>query len=220
MQPNRRIIVGISGASGACYAQQLIRSLLRAKIEVHLVISPMGQRLVHDELDHDATDLSWLAGDEDPSGITLYSYQDVGAAIASGSFVTDGMVICPCSSHSLSAVAMGSSTNLLHRAAQVTLKERRRLVLVHREMPLGLIDIRNMAAVTEAGGIVCPANPGFYLGPRHLNDLVDFVVARLLDLMEVQHNLSIRWKEQPPPEGSLGPPEGSLGPPEGSLGET
>jgi 4-hydroxy-3-polyprenylbenzoate decarboxylase len=108
------------------------------------------------------------------------------------------MVICPCSSNSLSAVATGSSNNLLHRAAAVTLKERRRLILLHREMPLSLVDIRNMQAATEAGAIIAPANPGFYLMPKTIDDIVDFVVARLLDLLDVEHDLGQRWKGEIP----------------------
>jgi len=108
------------------------------------------------------------------------------------------MIIIPCSSNSLSAVATGSSQNLLHRAAQVTLKERRRLVLVHRETPLSLVDIRNMAAATEAGAILCPANPGFYLLPKSIDDLVDFIVARVLDLVGFEHSLGVRWGEKKP----------------------
>ncbi|HAI13936.1 MAG TPA: aromatic acid decarboxylase [Phycisphaerales bacterium] len=194
-QPNR-IIVGISGASGALYAQQLVRCLLQAEVHVHLVVSPLGQRLLHDELGYESLDLQQLAGDQDVSGITLHQYRDVGASIASGSFQTRGMVICPCSSNSLSAVATGASNNLLHRAAQVTLKERRRLILLHREMPLSLVDIRNMQAATEAGAIIAPANPGFYLMPQSIDDIVDFVVARLLDLLAVDHQLGQRWKDQ------------------------
>ncbi|MBL4702325.1 MAG: UbiX family flavin prenyltransferase [Phycisphaeraceae bacterium] len=197
MAQSKRIIVGISGASGALYAQQLVRSLLKANVQVHLVVSPMGQRLLHDELEYESIDLQKLAGDQEVSGITLYPYRDVGAAIASGSFQTQGMVICPCSGNSLSAVATGSSGNLLHRAAQVILKERRKLILLHREMPLSLIDIRNMQLATEAGAIIAPANPGFYLLPKTIDDIVDFVVARLLDLLDIEHDLGQRWKGEP-----------------------
>src|SRR5690606_36606381 len=117
--------------------------------------------------------------------------------IASGSFRHDGMILVPCSSNSLAAVATGSSTNLMHRAAQVTLKERRRLVLVHRESPLSLVDIRNMALATEAGAIIAPANPGFYLLPKTLDDIIDFVVGRCLDVLGVEHDLNVRWGEPP-----------------------
>jgi polyprenyl P-hydroxybenzoate/phenylacrylic acid decarboxylase-like protein len=200
--PPQRIVVGISGASGAAYARRLIRVLLSRSIEVHLVVSPLGQRLLHDELGMEGVDLPALAGVEPHDaavpgvpGLIQHNYRDVGAPIASGSFRHAGMVIIPCSSNSLSAVATGASQNLMHRAAHVSLKERRKLVLVHRETPLSLIDIRNMQAVAEAGGIVCPANPGFYLLPESIDDLVDFVVARVLDLLGVEHELSARWGE-------------------------
>ncbi len=192
----RRMVVGISGASGAVYARRLIERLVAAGAEVHLVVSPLGQRLLHDELGMEGIDLATLAGCAD-HGMTLHHYRDVGAAIASGSFAHDGMIVCPCSNNTLSAIATGRSDNLLHRAANVTLKERRRLVLCHREMPLSLVEIRNMAAATEAGAIVCPANPGFYMLPRSIEELVDFVVGRLLDLVQVPHELNTRWDRSP-----------------------
>ncbi|MFW6033329.1 MAG: UbiX family flavin prenyltransferase, partial [Phycisphaeraceae bacterium] len=186
MSSSRRIVVGISGASGAGYAQRLIELLVAAGIDVHLVVSPLGQRLLHDELGMEGIDLAALAGlAEKPGNLTLHNYRDVGAPIASGSFVHDGMIVIPCSSNSLAAVATGSAQNLMHRAAAVALKERRKLVLVHREMPVSLVEIRNMAAATEAGVIVCPASPGFYMLPEKIEDLVDFVVARGLDLLGV-----------------------------------
>ncbi len=193
---DKRIVVGISGASGAVYARRLVQLLVDGGVEVHLVVSPLGQRLLHDELGMEGIDLPALAGRDD-HGVTLHHYRDVGAPIASGSFAHDGMIVVPCSNNTLSAVATGASNNLLHRAANVTLKERRRLVLAHREMPLGLVEIRNLAAVTEAGAIVCPTNPGFYMLPRRLEDLVDFVVGRLLDLADVPHELRTRWAESP-----------------------
>jgi polyprenyl P-hydroxybenzoate/phenylacrylic acid decarboxylase-like protein len=171
--------------------------LLAAGIETHLVVSPLGQRLLHDELGMEGIDLAALAGlsRSKVEGLTLHNYRDQGAPIASGSFVHDGMVIIPCSSNTLSAIATGAAANLLHRAAQVTLKERRRLVLVHREMPLSLVDIRNMQLATEAGAIICPASPGYYMLPRSIDDLVDFVVGRVLDLLSVEHALRVRWGE-------------------------
>ncbi len=192
----RRIIVGITGASGAIYARRTIQLLLTAGVEVHLVVTPLGQRLLHDELGMEGIDLPGLAGMEHQGTATqihLHNYRDVGASIASGSFRHDGMVIVPCSSNTLSAVAVGSAGNLLHRAAQVTLKERRRLILVHREMPVSLVEIRNMAAATEAGAILCPASPGFYMMPQTIDDLVDFVAGRILDLLDVPHTLAVRW---------------------------
>jgi polyprenyl P-hydroxybenzoate/phenylacrylic acid decarboxylase-like protein len=193
---NKRIVVGVSGASGAVYAQRFVRQLVAAAVEVHLVVSPLGQRLLHDELGMEGIDLDALAGRAD-HGMTLHHWRDVGAPIASGSFLHDGMVIVPCSNNTLGAVASGMSDNLLHRAANVTLKERRKLVLCHRETPLSLIEIRNMEQVTQAGGIICPANPGFYMLPQSIDELVDFMVGRLLDLVDVEHELATRWTGSP-----------------------
>ena len=193
----KRIVVGISGASGAAYARRMVQLLLTAGVETHLVVSPLGQRLLHDELGMEGVNLTELAGltpgAEAPEHLIQHNYRDVGASIASGSFRHDGMIVIPCSSNTLSCVAHGSSQNLLHRAAHVTLKERRKLLLVHREMPLSLIDIRNMQAVTEAGGIIAPANPGFYMLPQTIDAVIDFVVGRCMDLLNVPHDLDVRW---------------------------
>jgi 4-hydroxy-3-polyprenylbenzoate decarboxylase len=191
---SQRIVIGISGASGAVYARRVIEYLARAGVETHLVVSPLGQRVLHDELGMEGVDLVALAGREDHR-IALHHYRDVGASIASGSFRHDGMIIVPCSNNTLSAVATGASNNLLHRAASVALKERMRLVLCHRETPLSLIETRNMTAAAEAGAIVCPANPGFYMLPESIGDLVDFVAGRLLDLVGVGHDLATRWTQ-------------------------
>lgn len=194
---SKRIVVGITGASGAAYAQRLIQQLVIAGVDTHLVVSPLGQRLLHDELGMEGINLDALTAGK-PSAVTLHNYRDVGAPVASGSFQHDGMIVIPCSSNTLSAIATGSAQNLLHRAAYVSLKERRRLILVHRESPLTLIDIRNMAAATEAGAIIAPANPGFYMLPRSLDDLIDFTVGRALDLLAVEHTLNIRWNPANP----------------------
>ncbi|MCL4197841.1 MAG: UbiX family flavin prenyltransferase [Phycisphaerales bacterium] len=190
----RRIVVGISGASGAVYAQGVIRALVAADVEVHLVISTWGRRLLRDELGMEQVNLEGLARRGD-HGIILYNNNDVGAAIASGSFLHDGMIIVPASSNALASVANGLGDNLLYRAAAVTLKERRRLILCHREMPLSHIDIENMRRLSLAGGIIAPANPGWYLLPQSTQDLADFVVARLLDLLGVEHAVGKRWGE-------------------------
>lgn len=199
----QRLVIAITGASGAVYAHRLIQLVVASGIETHLVVSPLGQRLLHDELGLEGltpsglASLAGLEGDEEkPKNLILHNFRDVGATIASGSFKHDGMIIVPCSSNSLGSIASGSGQNLVHRAAHVTLKERRKLVLVHREMPLSLIDIRNMQTVTEAGAIVCPAQPGFYMLPQSIEDLVDFVVGRVLDLVDVEHDLNIRWSEK------------------------
>ena len=199
--PPRRLVVGVTGASGAVYAHRLIRLLVAAGIETHLVVSPLGQRLLHDELGLDPRNAAALAGSAAaPPNLVLHHSKNVGASIASGSFRHDGMAVCPCSSNTLGAIATGGAGNLLHRAAHVTLKERRPLVLVHRESPLSLIDLRNMQTVTEAGAVVAPANPGFYHRPQTLNAVVDFVVGRTLDLLHVPHDLDIRWSGRVPPD--------------------
>ncbi len=186
------IVTAITGASGALYAQRFLQGLVAAGVHVHLVISPLGRRLLHDELGMETPDLPTLAG-SDKHTITLYNYNDVGAKIASGSFLHDGMVIVPCSSNTLAAVAHGIGDNLIARAAAVTLKERRRLILVHREMPLSPIDVNNYKTLTDAGVILAPANPGFYLNPTTIGEIVDFVAGKLLDLLAVPHAMETRW---------------------------
>ena len=202
-------VIGITGASGAAYAQRLIQLLYQKQCVIHLVVSPLGQRLLHDELGMEGLDLPRLAGVSadalDRDRLIVHHYRDVGAVIASGSFEHDGMAVIPCSSNTLSAIATGQAQNVLHRAAHVCLKERRKLVLIHRETPLSLIDIRNMAQVTEAGGILCPANPGFYMMPKSIDDLVDFIVGRVLDLLQVDHQLPVRWPPASEPNDSSRP---------------
>lgn len=191
---SRRIIVAVTGASGALYAKRLIEGLAAAEVEVQLIVSAMGRRLLHDELGMEQMDLESLAGSaEGARRITLLPYKDVGACVASGSYRTEGMVVIPCSNNKLAELAHGLGDNLIARAAQVVLKERRRLIVVHREMPVGLIELRNMVALAEAGAIICPANPGFYARPQTVDDLVNMVVGRVLDLLEVPHQLHGRW---------------------------
>ncbi|HSI32091.1 MAG TPA: UbiX family flavin prenyltransferase [Tepidisphaeraceae bacterium] len=186
------IVTAITGASGALYAQRFIRGLVAAGINVHLVVSPLGRRLLHDELGMEQVDVPALAGSTKHT-VTLHNYNDVGAKLASGSFLHDGMVIVPCSSNTLAEVAHGLGDNLISRAAAVTLKERRRLVVVHREMPLSPIDVNNYKALSDAGAILCPANPGFYLNPTTVGEVVDFVAGKLLDLVGVRHTMDTRW---------------------------
>src|SRR5687767_15195015 len=144
------IVTAITGASGALYAQRFIQGLVAAGVNTHLVVSPLGRRLLHDELGMETVDLSALAGTATNHGVTLYNYNDVGAKLASGSFLHDGMVVVPCSGNTLAAVAHGLGGNLIARAAAVTLKERRRLVLVHREMPLSPMDVNNYKILSDA----------------------------------------------------------------------
>jgi polyprenyl P-hydroxybenzoate/phenylacrylic acid decarboxylase-like protein len=191
----RHIVLAITGASGAAYARRLAQCLLGAEAHLHLVVSPHGRRILADELGVHRLSPETLV-DGPAGGASLYDYSDIGARIASGSFHTDGMVICPCSSNTLAAVAAGTADNLITRAAHVALKETRRLILVPRETPLSQIEIANMLRVSQAGGIICPACPGFYLRPQTVEELVDFVVGRVLDLLAVPHELPIRWSPE------------------------
>ena len=183
----RRIIIGISGASGACYGVRLLQVLGRSTgVETHLVVSDAGWRNLAQEQDLPRSAVEALAHE-------VHSVRNVGAKLASGSFRCDGMVIAPCSMRTLAAVAHGLSDNLLTRAADVQLKERRRLILMVRESPLHLGHLRNMVAVTEMGGIVCPPLPAFYQRPQSIADLIDHSVARVLDLLDIEQDLSTVW---------------------------
>jgi 4-hydroxy-3-polyprenylbenzoate decarboxylase len=186
------IVVAITGASGALYAQRFIQGLVAGGVNVHLVVSPLGRRLLHDELGMETIDLAGLAGAPSHT-VTLYNYNDVGAKLASGSFLHQGMVVVPCSSNTLGAIAHGLGDNLIARAAAVSLKERRRLILVHREMPLSPIDVNNYKILSDAGVILAPANPGLYLNPTTVGEMVDFVAGKLLDLLGVAHAWETRW---------------------------
>src|SRR5690348_8010707 len=186
------IVTAITGASGALYAQRFLQGLVAAGVKTHLVVSPLGRRLLHDEMGMETVDLAALAGTSTHT-ITLYNYNDVGCKLASGSFLHDGMVIVPCSSNTLAEVAHGIGDNLVARAAAVTLKERRKLVLAHREMPLSPIDVNNYKILTDAGVIVAPCNPGFYLNPTTVGEVADFVAGKLLDLIGVSHVFDTRW---------------------------
>jgi 4-hydroxy-3-polyprenylbenzoate decarboxylase len=200
MAARKRIIVAISGASGAIYAKRLVESLVAADAEIFLIVSQLGRRLLHDELGMESggpLDLAALAGRTEHH-ITLLPYKDVGASVASGSFKADAMVVVPCSNNKLAEFAHGLGDNLISRAVQVVLKERRRLVVVHREMPLGLIELKNMLELAQAGAIICPANPGFYTLPQTIDDLVNMVVGRVLDLLDVDHQLHARWTGKSP----------------------
>jgi 4-hydroxy-3-polyprenylbenzoate decarboxylase len=195
---NHPICIGITGASGAVYAVRLLEVLRTTGRDVHLAISPSGRDVIRQELgiavDLDDFHLDQLLPDVDVRGhIHYFHWQDFMAPMASGSFLTAGMVICPCSGTTLSAVAAGAAGNLIQRAAEVHLKERRKLILVPRETPLSLALIDNMRRVTEAGAVVLPASPGWYHGVRELSDLVDFVVARICDQLGVAHTLTKRW---------------------------
>jgi flavin prenyltransferase len=198
----RTFVLGISGASGAAYALRVLELMLGGGHTVHLVATDYGRRLLFDEtgvrnliLEEMAPALAGsAAGRAAADRFVVHPHRDVGAVIASGSFIHHGMVVIPASSQSLGALATGAGSNLLVRAGQVTLKERRPLIVCHRETPLNLIDIENMRRLTLAGAIICPTNPGFYLGPKGVADLVDFMAGKVLDLLKVEHDLATRWK--------------------------
>lgn len=190
----RDIVVGITGASGGPYALRLLDGLETAGVNVHLIVSPHGRRVLVEECGVERIGPEALLG-RPSSHVQTYPSGDVGCRLASGSFLTGGMIVCPCSSNTLGKIASGLGDNLVVRAAQVTLKERRRLVLVHREMPLSGIDLENMLKVQRAGAIVCPASPAFYLKPTTVDELVDSVVGRVLDLLAVPHRLAVRWEQ-------------------------
>lgn len=199
----RRFVVGVSGASGAAYALRLLELLLTMGHEVHLVVSEYGKRLLFDEAGIKKIELDDLLPGMDEGTreacrprLVCHPNKDVGAVIASGSFLHSGMVVLPCSSTSLGAIATGSGSNLLTRAAMVTLKERRPLIVCHRETPLNLIDIENMRTLTLAGACICPTNPGFYLNPTTIEEVVDFIVGKVLDLLGVEHGLKTRWEDK------------------------
>lgn len=192
------LVVAMTGASGSAYGVRLLDVLLRAGRTVHLTISPAAAEVAAAELGKtislDRFDPRALLGDApDLARLCYHHYQDFRAGIASGSFLTAGMAVCPCSMGTVAAVAHGISGNLIQRAADVHLKERRKLVLVPRETPLGVVQLRNLTAVAEAGAVVLPAMPAFYTKPGSVADLVDFVVARVCDQLGVVHQLSRRW---------------------------
>ena len=183
----KRLIVGISGASGAIYGIRMLEALQRAKVESHLVISEPAQKIIPLETDYEVTGV-------EASANHVYPIDDVGAAIASGSFKTDGMVIIPCSMKSLSAVANSYNDNLLVRAADVTLKERRRLVMVVRETPLHKGHLRLMLSAADMGAVIYPPVPAFYIMPQSIDDLVNHAVGKILDLFDIEHSLLNRWQ--------------------------
>jgi 4-hydroxy-3-polyprenylbenzoate decarboxylase len=183
----RRIVVAITGATGAIYGVQLLRRLAAVPgVETHLVISDAATLTLHQEVGLQRRDVEALAH-------VVHRNRDIGAAIASGSFQTAGMVIAPCSMKTLAAVAHGLSDNLIARAADVVLKERRRLILMVRETPFNLAHLRNMTAVTEMGGIVFPPLPSFYHRPATIDEMVDHTTARVMDLLGVTNALAPRW---------------------------
>lgn len=185
-----RVIIGITGASGSIYGVRLIEKLQRhAQAELHLVMTRAGERTLFLETGRKPAELRPLVH-------CFYPIDDVGAALASGSFLTDSMVVAPCSVHTMSAIAAGISSNLLLRAADVVLKERRRLVLMCRETPFHLGHLRTMVALTEMGAIIAPPIPGFYFKPQTIEELVDHSVDRVLDLLGLAAGDARRWQPE------------------------
>jgi 4-hydroxy-3-polyprenylbenzoate decarboxylase len=197
------LVLAMTGASGAPYGLRLLEVLLRAGRTVHLVLSPASVEVLLHELDLHVNlgrfELRDLLGAKAelaaPGQVAYHDYRDFRAGIASGSFLTAGMVVCPCSMGTVAAIGHGLSQNLIHRAADVHLKERRKLILVPRETPLGVVQLRNLTSCAEAGAVILPAMPAFYTRPKSLEDAVDFIVGRLCDQLGVAHQLLRRWGE-------------------------
>ena len=199
--PSTDLVLAMTGASGMPYGVRLLETLLRAGRTVHLTMSPAGAEVLLQEMNRrvrlDQFQLGDLLGDAaslaKPGQVVYHEYRDFRAGIASGSFLTAGMVICPCSMGTVGAIANGLSQNLIHRAADVHLKERRKLILAPRETPLHVIQLRNLASCAEAGAVILPAMPAFYTLPKTIDDMVNFVVGRICDQLGVEHTLLLRW---------------------------
>jgi flavin prenyltransferase len=195
--PAPPVVVALTGASGAPYAVRLLRALNDARVPVRLIVSRTGWRLLQEELAiSDEATLRAHTGDW--SDVIMYRDDDRGATPASGSAPSRGMVVCPCSMGTLASIAQGTTRSLIERAADVVLKERRKLILVPRETPYSAIHLENMLRVTRAGAIVLPASPGFYHRPGSVADLVDFIVGRILSQLEVEHHLGPSWMSGEP----------------------
>ena len=181
-----RLTVAITGASGVVYGKRLLKVLREKNVETHLIISKAAEKVIKYELGRSKEDVEKLADHS-------YNVDDWSAPIVSGSFKTDGMIIIPCSMKTLAGIAHGYSDNLVLRAADVTLKEKRRLILVPRETPLNVVHLRNMLELAEQGVVIVPAVPAYYHKPKDIDDLVDFVVGKVLDLLGMEHTLYKRW---------------------------
>lgn len=193
-----RWVVGITGASGSIYGIRLIEVLLRGGAEVHVVVTDAGWRVLKEELGWDVTRrqaaLEERFGQAEGGGrLTFHPNADIGASIASGSFRVDGMIIMPCSMGTLASIAHGISDDLMTRAADVMMKEGRQLIIVPRETPLHAIHLENMLTLARMGVKLVPAMPAFYYGPQSIDDLVDFLVGKVLDIMAIEHRLFKRW---------------------------
>ena len=200
MLDHQQIALAITGASGAPYAKRLLEVLLQQGLTVHLMISTAGRIVLADELDWKlparASDVQTKLVQEfncHPEQLLVYGEQQWSSPLASGSHRVPTMIVCPCTMGTLSAIACGQSDNLINRAADVMLKEDRKLIVVPREAPFSVIHLENMLKLAKLGVCILPPNPGFYFNPTSLNELVDFVVARILDQAKIEHNLMPRW---------------------------
>ena len=189
-----KIIVGITGASGSIYSVRLLEELLSSKIEVHLIITKTGEKVLKFETSYDVLNLKKHLksfGDK----LIIHDIDDIFACVASGSFKADAMVIIPCSMSTLAEISSGITKNLLTRASDVCLKERRKLIIVPRETPLNNIHLSNMLKLSEAGAIILPAAPGFYYSPKSIDDMVNFIIGKVFDLLEIENKLFTKWGE-------------------------
>lgn len=202
MTDNKQIALALTGASGAVYSQRLLEVLLGQGITVHLMISAAARIVFSDELDWKlsarGSDVQKVLAEKfqcDPKLLQVYGEQQWSAPLASGSHKVGTMIVCPCTMGTLSSIAVGGSDNLINRAADVMLKESRKLILVPREAPFSVIHLENMLKLARLGVCILPPNPGFYFRPTHLSEIVDFVVARILDQAGIEHQLQPRWGE-------------------------
>jgi len=182
-----RVVVAITGASGAAYGKRLLEELKKQKVETHLVVSEAGAQVIQHELNASKEEIERLA-------TRAYDVNNLSGPLVSGSLPIDAMVVIPCSMKTLAGIASGFSTNLILRAADVALKERRKLILVPRETPLSVVHLRNMLSLAKQGAVILPAMPGFYHHPKTVESLVDFVVGRVMDTLGIETNLYERWK--------------------------
>jgi flavin prenyltransferase len=187
-----KIIVGITGASGSIYGIRLIEELLKSKIEVHLIITKTGEQVLKYETSYDVLNLKKHLKSFGET-LVIDDIDDLFACVASGSFKADAMVILPCSMSTLAEMSSGITKNLLTRASDVCLKERRKLIIVPRETPLNNIHIKNMLTLSEAGAIILPASPGFYHKPVSIDDMVNFIIGKVFDLLEIENKLFTKW---------------------------
>jgi len=201
MDMNKKIIVAICGASGSIYGIRLLKALLNKPVNIYLIISNAGYKVLEHETGYKGESFSSFLKDKGAvihkdAGLNIYEQDDFFAPPASGSFRHDGMVIAPCSMKTLGAIASGMADNLIHRAADVNLKEKRPLILLPRETPLSIIHLKNMYVAAKAGATIMPPSPSFYFDPKTISDLVDTVIARVLDHLEIEHDLVGQWGDK------------------------